>query len=535
MKKNYWKYIILILIFSIIIMLPKILNQYQMNDDTQYHITNTLATVSTMDDWIPDDILPNIAGSYGYATRQFYPVLAHTTTAYTMKITNLSVTDTFKLVHTLVLFLSGVAMFFLGLRYLKKDYLAFTAAIIYILMPYHLTDIYIRDALAECFIFIFVPIVLNGLSYLFEDKKKFLLLFSIGYIGGMLSHLTMMVYLTVLLIPFFIINYKKVFNKKTIITLLEAAIIILGVMAPNIIQLLQNKASNLYEVFVPGVMAQGIQHSGLWIQLFDYLGVFNPIFNNSNAKYYFDIIALILLVIVIIKRKEIDFKNYKFIIIFGICSFTMSLIIFPWDLLPNGFRIIQFPWRLGTFSGLALALIAPLALDKIKVNYKIVCGAMLVLGLLFNTTSDRQVLNLNSLDYNAGMGWQKEYLPISAYNNWDDLSSRNYQINVSNGEAKITSDYITDLKFTISEDTTVVLPRLYYLGYYLYDSNGNSVSIKESDEGLITASVSAGDYSLIYKQTKEVRIAKIVSIITLIVSVLFLLLEGKFKKLEKEV
>ena len=124
MKKKDWIYILLILVVSIVVMLPKILSNYQVNDDTEFHVSNTLATLKTMDDWVPDDILPDLAGNYGYATRQFYPVLAHTTTAYTMKIFNLDVTTTFKIVHTLVLFLSGVAMYFLAKRYLKKDYLA---------------------------------------------------------------------------------------------------------------------------------------------------------------------------------------------------------------------------------------------------------------------------------------------------------------------------------------------------------------------------------------------------------------------------
>src|SRR5574344_55022 len=150
MKKNDWKFILLILISSILIMLPKIINNYQINDDTEFHIANTLATVETLDDWIPDDILPELAGKYGYATRQFYPVLAHTIAAYTIKITTLSVVNAFKIIYLVSLFLSGVTMYFLGKRYLKKDYLAFVSALIYMLLPYHLNDIYLRDSLVEC-------------------------------------------------------------------------------------------------------------------------------------------------------------------------------------------------------------------------------------------------------------------------------------------------------------------------------------------------------------------------------------------------
>ena len=539
MKKNDWKYILLILVVSIVVMLPKILSNYQVNDDTEFHVSNTLATLKTMDDWVPDDILPDLAGNYGYATRQFYPVLAHTTTAYTMKIFNLDVMTTFKIVHTLILFLSGVAMYFLAKRYLKKDYLAFTSALIYMLLPYHLTDIYVRDALAECFLFIFLPLILNGLTYLFEDKRKFLLLFVLGYVGGMLSHLTLMVYFTVLLIPFFIIYRKKVFKKDTIITLIEAAVLILGITAPVIVNMFQNKLAGNFEVFVPGVMAQGIQHSGLWLDLINYFGIFHGgifdkiVSNGITSKYYIDIIVLILFIIVIRKRKQIDFSNYKFMIIFGSLSFLMSLIIFPWDLLPRSLRIIQFPWRLETFFGIALAIIAPLAIDKIKINYKYLCGGMIILALIFNTSSPRDVLNLNNLNYERGMGWQLEYLPVNTYNHWDELKNREYKIITDNGTATITSDKTTDLFFNVSEDTQIVIPRIAYFGYYLMDENGNNVNINGNDEGLITASVTKGSYELVYKGTKKVRISYVISLVTIIILITYLVVSKRKAQIEK--
>ena len=539
MKKKDWIYILLILVVSIVVMLPKILSNYQVNDDTEFHVSNTLATLKTMDDWVPDDILPDLAGNYGYATRQFYPVLAHTTTAYTMKIFNLDVTTTFKIVHTLVLFLSGVAMYFLAKRYLKKDYLAFTSAIIYMLLPYHLTDIYVRDALAECFLFIFLPIILNGLTYLFEDKRKFLLLFVLGYVGGMLSHLTLMVYFTVLLIPFFIIYRKKVFKKETIITLIEAAVLILGIMSPVIVNMFQNKLEGNFEVFVPGVMAQGIQHSGLWLDLINYFGIFHGgifdkiVQNGITSKYYIDIIVLILFIIVIKKRKQIDFSNYKFMIIFGLLSLLMSSIIFPWDLLPQGFRIIQFPWRLETFFGIALAIIAPLAIDKIKINYKYLCGGMIILALIFNTSSPRDVFDINKLNYERGMGWQLEYLPVNTFNHWDELKNREYKIITDNGTATITSDKTTDLFFNVSEDTQIVIPRIAYFGYYLMDENGNNVNINGNDEGLITASVTKGSYELVYKGTKKVRIAYVISLVTIIIFITYLAVSKRKAKIEK--
>lgn len=45
------------------------------------------------------------------------------------------------------------------------------AATLYILMPYHLNDMYIRNALSEFLSYIFIPLVFLGLYKLFQKEK----------------------------------------------------------------------------------------------------------------------------------------------------------------------------------------------------------------------------------------------------------------------------------------------------------------------------------------------------------------------------
>ena len=45
------------------------------------------------------------------------------------------------------------------------------AAILYMLMPYHLNDMYIRNALGEFLSYIFIPLVFLGLYKLFRKEK----------------------------------------------------------------------------------------------------------------------------------------------------------------------------------------------------------------------------------------------------------------------------------------------------------------------------------------------------------------------------
>lgn len=46
------------------------------------------------------------------------------------------------------------------------------AGVLYMVMPYHLTDMYIRGSLGEFLSFIFIPIVFLGLYHLFHEEKR---------------------------------------------------------------------------------------------------------------------------------------------------------------------------------------------------------------------------------------------------------------------------------------------------------------------------------------------------------------------------
>lgn len=52
----------------------------------------------------------------------------------------------------------------------SKEVGAFTA-ILYMLMPYHLNDMYIRNALGEFRSYIFIPLVFLGLYKIFQKEK----------------------------------------------------------------------------------------------------------------------------------------------------------------------------------------------------------------------------------------------------------------------------------------------------------------------------------------------------------------------------
>ena len=126
----------------------------------------------------------------------------------------------------------------------------------------------------------------------------------------------------------------------------------------------------------------------------------------------------------------------------------LSTNIFPWDLLPQSFRMIQFPWRFESYVAISVSLLAPLCLKYLKGNKKIIItfvSIFLMVGIAsvsFSTKydislDDSDCINSNFTDYNAGMGWQKEYLPSNTFYNMDYYNNRSKDIIIKLGSGEV--------------------------------------------------------------------------------------------------
>jgi len=517
---------LIIAIVGIIIMLPFLIGCYQSADDAPYHVANIDALTTNLKEnfLFPSNIYGNMANDFGYGTKLFYPPLAHTVTAYL----NLAINNpciSLKIVHLAVVILSGITMYYLSLKLSENRKVALVSGIIYMLFPYHLSDIYIRDALAECFIFPFVPMIFNGILSLFKGDKNFYPLFIIGYIGCMLSHLVLTVYLTVLIIIWLLIRFKETI--KNLKPFILASIIILLITSPFLVTLLEHKILGNYHVYVPWVMAGNMQfENGLY--LYDFINI--PInFFKIETKFCFETISLLLFIITIFKYKKLEVsKKYLSMWLFLLVTVILSTRYFPWDSLPVELRLVQFPWRFVGFAGVAISLIAPLCLKNVK-DKTVYILIFLMLLLSFGNTVQlgRWCFNTDAIWYDAGMGWQKEYLPENTASNYEYLEKRSHDLIATEGKMnyELISDKLSKIEFEIKEadNLTVEFPRLYYLGYYLTDSLGNSIPLTESKYGFLEASIKeVGKYTLEYKKTTLEKTSEVVSLITLVSGIVYL-------------
>ena len=518
---KHWIMIIGIFLVSLGIMLPLFIQEYHVNDDTMYHIT----TIASIKDLIKNDffsgitgkILPNIGNNFGYGSRLFYPPIFHTVCAYLSYFLdnfNVSLTTSVKILYLITFFISGCMMYLCSYRFTKKKSLAFISSVIYLASSYHINEIYVRDAQAESLLFVFLPLVILGLKELLEDNKKwFYPCFIIGYVGGILSHFTMMIYVTLFLGIVMLIMYKKVFKKEFIVPFIKACVLVLLLTAFFFEPLFEHKLFGNYMVYKKWVMSLGVWHKTLW-------GIEYILPLEIDAIYfYFSMVTLVLMSIVLINKRAI-FKEdkYKLVGIFTLISFIMSSRYSPWKIMPYSLFMIQFGWRLVTFVILGFALIGPEALIKSKLWVKGLCviGILIPGFLSIHFATDNIV---GDLDYSFGLGYQREYMPVSLMD--DDMEYYNNRshnvINVdTKEEVEVVNNNFPSIEFNILNNGTYEMPRIFYYGYKLVDENNNSVDIKESSHGFLEANLSTGKYKLTFEGSMIYRVCSKISLLTLL-------------------
>lgn len=519
-RKNSFRCIAILFVVTLFMMLPMLTSPYYSSHDTKFHIKNIEVLTEQIKEkpLFPSKVVADIGNDFGYATDLFYSPLAHTSSAYINVLFD-NPTITLKIVHFIVLWLSGITMYFCSKKMAQSNGIGLLSGIIYMLFPYHLSDIYIRDALSETFIFIFLPMIVSSLYSLSKnDRKAFYPLFIIGYVGGILSHINLMAYFTIIILGFLIFKWK--FTIKNLKPLVLSSMLILLLTSPFLVGLIQQKMLGNYRVFVDGVMVQGT-----WAWALNPLDYFNMMKNygDNEAKFFLDLTTLVLLVVTFVKYKKIDAQFYQYVLVFGIVTFVLSSRLFPWDILPRFMRIIQFPWRMETFVAVSVSLLAPLCLKLLqerKVAVLVLASIMVLFAQPNLKAASGEVINMNDLPGWYGRGYQQEYLPQATYENKEYFDSRNLDILLEEGSGVITvqEDKMPKLVFDIeTEDKVKIeLPRLSYIGYTLKDSHKTSYALSENNNGFLEATLPSGHYTLDFTGTTMDIVARYVSIITFI-------------------
>ena len=595
-----------IIIVSIISLIPMFDPNYniQFNDGVQ-HICRLIGTEQSIKEGelIPV-IMSNFCNGFGYSWNLFYsPVTAYLPLIF--RIFTTSYEMCMKLFVLAVSIGSGFAMYFFMKKFLngyakckqknktkecninnkdtkkqkfnskldnnKIEMIAILASILYILLPYRLNDIYLRMAVSELASFMFLPIVFNGLYSIINLKEKSWLLV-LGGAGMLLTHSMLTVYVVIFCVIYLLINIKKL-DKKTILTLLINAGIILLLTAFYWIPLLQAKLSTDYEVFNENHMIR-------WDVMIYLKAMPSELAFYIPGRMYYGIGILVIIGTVlsftILKRKEIDRKNFVFFLICGLISTVMALDFFPFEKLPSIFTMMQFSYRMLEFGGFFLIICASIAIgmsaDKFNI-YTVMCLTCISILLLLPNlkeipkgsyfTEDELI---KGIPVTSGTGRVHagcasfEYLPNKAFENRAYIETRENVPIILNKDSSIENSQIkederqnidsknesadcknqiknyykngTNCSFEISanfteKDLEIELPYIYYIGYNVQYTDESGIAHKvetyESENGFLCIDVPNENITVNVKYTGTVlmKVDYIVSLITVFALLFF--------------
>lgn len=526
---------ILIIIASIIISIPlanKNLNIYR--DDGIQHICRIIGTEQTLADkqFLPM-IMSNLCNNFGYSWNIFYsPLTAYMSVVF--RIFNFSYVNCLKLCMFVIVLLSGITMYKFALRITKNKKLATLASIIYILAPYRITDMYIRTALAELASFIFIPIVFEELYIIVNEEKKSYKL-ALGATGLILTHQVIAMYTAIICFVYLIVFFKKL-KSKTVLKNIGVNLLFCILMTSFYwVGLLQHYLNTSYEVFVPGRMEREEV-------LIFYKAKFSQLFITSSEQtmiYAIGLLSVIGLVLTPIAYKKIPEeykKTYMFFLITGVILIGMTLSIFPFEKLPQALTMLQFTFRLFTFTSFFFAFVVATNFAILIKNFKTLDIVMLLtISILllvpykskldFNLQENEERLingvrvTENTGRVHAGMA-SMEYLPTKAFKNLKHIANRKDEVIVLDNDEAVISDYTKQSSnmnckiLNVKKETTIELPYIYYLGYRVY-ANGQEIKYTESDNGLIQINIAQDSQIKVkYLGTNEMLISYAVSIIS---------------------
>lgn len=551
--------IVVIIFVACLIGIPLLnsrLNVYY--DDGIQHIARALGTGEAFkENFLFPNIISSFSNGYGYSWNLFYGPLS----VYGICLINLIINNfliSYKIFVLICMAFSGITMY----KFLKEvsgnNDVGILASILYMSFPYHLTDLYTRNALGEYVSFVFIPLVFLGLYRLFFTEKKSYPL-AIGAIGLILTHNLSTIMVAFFALIYVIYNLEKFKDKKILKKLLINVLFIILITSFYWIPVLEARLSSNYQVYESGMMSTPEDTASHGLELKQLFVTMN------DGSYVFElgphILIMVALSIMTFRFMRPEFKGqYVVFLISGLLSVWMSTKYFPWKYLPEEISIIQFPWRMLMMSAFFLSFVCAINMYAIikKFNFKdvIVISVISILYILAFSSSlifytEEPVTNIAELELGsfsgkeyevvAGCG-KGEYLPINAYKNRFYVATREEGIYVLEGKALVENEnkngtnYTANVKTSDAEYTIFELPYIYYPGYEI---TLDSIKLENYETengflGFVLGKEDSGKIEVKYTGTTAMKVSLIITTVSVIgVGVYAILCKIKRKKLEK--
>lgn len=536
--KNKKNTIIFILILTLIASIPVfIFPGIKKGDDTYFHLSRISAIADNIKNFkFFKGVYPGYFNDYGYANGLFYPdiflYIPAIITALGIKVIN-----SYKIFLILINFLSILSIYISIKGISKNKYSSILGCTIYAFASYRLVDMYERAALGETLAFIFMPLIIYGIyEIIFKDKKKFYIL-TIGMTGLILSHVVSTYIIGIILLILCVINIKQLLKEKRYIYLIIAALITLLITSFFLLPMLEQMMSQtFYYNNTSNISEFDLSKRTVPIYL-----LFLEIPNLRKVilkKYWVPSgigIIFIYLIYKKLKHKEIKdkFINESFVISIVFLLLTTLTPIWKLNIIKKLLYMIQFPWRFYMIPTLLLTISGSILISKINESKRLLKNVFIIssislISMFVISILPKRIKNI--VEYDASYA---EYLPIEVDKEY--IKNRGKIITSNNEiETKFTKIGTTmNIDFKQNETNTYMeLPLIYYKGYESKMDKQNLETFKTQNGllGIKINDIKTGTINVQYKGTKLSQIAKIISLISVLIFIPYIIKEVKHEK-----
>ena len=438
----------------------------------------------------PVRFLPRLNNGFGYPVADFlYPLFLYIGSfIHLFKIP--FVLDV-KIIVFLSFFFSGFGMFLFLQKFFGKT-ASFLGAVLYMYLPYHLYDLYVRGSVGELVSLAIVPF----LFWAIERKSWILTAIFIGLLIP--AHNTLALFFLPVIILYAIV--RKVHFRDILIFTIGG----LGL-------------STFF--WFPALFDKQFT-------VFDAVSVSNPFiyFVNNISLALLGWIALLVFITPLFVKNFYKNKQVVFFLIAGLLSlfFSFSVSSIFWHISTLS-QFIQFPFRFLSIALLAETFLGAYILEKIK-KQKFLIGVFLVL-LTFSTIPylfPRQYDNNPESFYDTNTATttvQNEYMPKWVHGLPNTFAFQRVNLSENGGSITTVLQKGTKLQFSgVFKQTFPVTVNFIYFPGWQVSVDGRMTSPGKDKNGLVQFIVPKGTHivKVWFGETRERVIADIISLVFLI-------------------
>jgi hypothetical protein len=366
-------YVWLVIAFSLFAVLPLAGPDYFFNAHDAPH---TIFFLTEFDAALRDGVwypgwATDQALGYGYPTFVFYPPLAYYV-AEGFHLLGADKVTAIKWVWALATVGAGLAMYAYGRRVMGRQR-GLLAAVVYVYVPFHLADIYVRGDLAEYSVFVWMPLALLAFHQLVaRPTVRRLGLAGLAFGAVWLTHNVTGLAFTLLLAAY--VLFRLLAEKVTwperlgrAAAALGGALLGLGIAAALILPNLLERSYIMQEQWVRA----GYDYALHFLQPFHFLSSawgYAPGLPGAEGGISFQLGAVpaILAAVATVSVFWRPARERGTILFFAGATLLLLFLMLPaskpvWELLPIA-ALVQFPWRLLALTAVALAVLSGQAL-----------------------------------------------------------------------------------------------------------------------------------------------------------------------------